>query len=87
MTFFIQLSAFISLVSIMGINRGFRRRRGRTKIKLFTRSKEIFVFISYLPIAILSFIYMGIYSMYYLMLVSVVNVSASFSKVLKSRTM
>ena len=69
----------------MEINRGFGKRRQKNKIRLLGAKKSIINF--YLPTTILSFEYMEIGSVYYIILESVMNLSASFPKLLKSRTM
>ena len=69
----------------MEINRGFGKRREKSKIRLLGAKKSIINF--YLPTTILSFEYMEIGSVYYIILESVMNLSASFPKLLKSRTM
>lgn len=73
MTFFIQLNAFLTLVSTMGINRGFGKRRERSKVRVLGAKKPL-CFYRFLsthrnPV----FIEREICSIYYILLESVVN--------------
>lgn len=85
MAFLIQMNTFITMVSIRGINRGFGKRRKRSKIILLGAKNVIVSFC--LLTTTLSFTYIEIHGVYHHMLESVVDVSASFPKVLKGRTM